>query len=160
MCDKECCGKCQVTVVTKCGERGPQGPPGPQGPTGATGPMGPQGPQGPEGIGAIQWQTLPLINGWTSASGFPAQYAVIYGGSPSVRKFIALRGVIEQLDLATNGVIFNTSLNIGRNFLSAAWDPMNQQMNAFINSSGTNLTYTSTHNSLRCSLDSVPLISI
>jgi hypothetical protein len=62
----------------------------------------------------LSWQTLPLVNGWTSVSGHTAQYAISSGGD-----LLYLRGRISQA--TAGGDTFNTSINFGRVFTTMCY---------------------------------------
>jgi hypothetical protein len=169
MCTGGCnggCGGCTHQIISKQGERGCAGPPGPQGPRGLNGAPGPQGPQGDPGpagsntgLGALVFSDIPLLNGWESVPGYTAQRAVIFGGSPSTAQMIVLRGIIRQPDLAAGGAIFNTSINVTRDFVIMGWDNLNGVVDNIVNSSGSLAFISGANNDYQLCLDNI-IISI
>jgi hypothetical protein len=157
-CGGNGCNGCERVVITKQGERGPAGPPGPQGQTGSQGiqgPIGPTGPAGETGIGALVFSNIPLLNGWVSVPGFTAQRAVVFGDTPPVAQLIYLRGIIHQPDLAAGDAIFNTSINVTRDFVLPGWDNLNGVTDNLLNVSG-DLAFTSgANNNYQLVLDGI-----
>jgi hypothetical protein len=72
---------------------------------------------------------------------------------------IVLRGIIRQPDLAIGDAIFNTSINITRDFVIMGWDNLNGVVDNIVNSSGSLAFTSAANNDYQLCLDNI-IISI